>query len=74
MCTTVEQESVRLGTDHQTLRRSKLVLLTQRATSKRAFQKRRLDRTENTNSETESHEISEGMGNRFCNARPCRAS
>ena len=48
------------------------VLITQRAASKRAFIKRRLDRSENTNSETESRVISQGMGNRFCNAAlPC---
>ena len=73
MCTTAEQDSVRLGTDTKTLRGSKFVLMTQCAASKRAFPKRRLDRNENTNPETEPRVISKRMGNRFCNARPCRA-
>ena len=42
----------------ETGQNSKLVVITQCAASKRAFPKRRLDRNENTNSDTESHEIS----------------
>ena len=38
---------------YNTLRSKKLVLITQRAASKCAFLQRRLDRSENTNSESE---------------------
>ena len=58
----------------QALWDSKLVLITQRAASKCAFLKRRLDRSENTNSEFELNTISKRMDNRFCNVQLCHSS
>ena len=62
------------GSSCETLLGSKLVLTTHRAASKCAFLKRRMDRSENTNSESELSTISKGMGNRFCNVQLCRLS
>ena len=39
-----------------------------------AFLERRLDRSENTYSESELNTISKGMGNRFCNVQLCHSS
>ena len=45
-----------------------------RAASKCAFLKRRLDRSEKTNLESELDTISKGLGNRFWNVQLCRSS
>ena len=53
----------------------KLVLRTQRAASKCAFPKRRLDRIENTNPESDLNTIfKKERANRFCNAQLCHSS
>ena len=71
---TVEQECQLLEANVKHSEGSKLVLTTQLAASKCAFLKSRLDRSENTNSETELNTISKGMGNRFCNVQLCHSS
>ena len=70
LCANVGRKSVRLGTDTKHSEVKKLVLITQRAASKRAFPKRRVDRSEN-NSETESRVMSEGKSFLQCAALPC---
>ena len=63
----VEQECLVLEADVKQSEVQKLVLLTERAASKSAFFfKHRLDRSENTNSESELKTMSKGMGSAMC--------
>ena len=71
---TVEQECQLLEADVKHTEVQNLFSLLDAPPPGALFLKRRLDRSENTNSESELSTISKGMDNRLCNLQLCRSS